>query len=406
MGRLPTDRLTPGHASRADETRGALLSRLGPLCAAIFLGFLTVSLPLPALPLHVAGDLGFGTVMAGLAVGLQSLATLLTRPWSGRMVDARGARTTLLRGLFLCSAAGVVYLASTALARPAASLSVLLVGRATLGVGESLLITGVVSWAIRRAGPGRAGVAMSWNGMAQYGSLAVGAPLGFAVYEAGGFAAVSLATIFFPLLAVAVVVRLGPTPASGGERLPLRSVILKIWKPGTALMLAGIGFAAVSTFASLDFVERGWGGAGFCLLAYGVGFVGLRAVAGGLPDRMGGVTVAAASMLAEAAGQMLMWLAPGPALAFLGAGLTGVGCSLVFPSLGIEALRRVSDESRGIAIGGFAAFQDVAIGITGPVLGIVASSGRPATVFLFGAGAALAGALMTLSLHGERSRPQ
>lgn len=375
----------------------------------MFLGFLTVSLPLPALPLHVAGGpgtggLGFGTAVAGLAVGLQSLATLLTRPWSGRMVDGRGARTTLLRGLVLCSAAGLVYLASTALPSPGASLAVLLAGRLVLGAGESLLITGVVSWAILRAGPGRAGTAMSWNGMAQYGSLAVGAPLGFALCRDAGFGAVSAVTVALPLVAVAFVLRLGPTPPSGGERLPLRSVVLRIWQPGAALMLAGIGFAAVSTFASLDFADRGWDGAGFCLLAFGVGFVGLRAAAGGLPDRLGGVAVAAACMGAEAAGQGLLWLAPGPALAFAGAGLTGVGCSLVFPSLGIEALRRVSDESRGIAIGGFAAFQDVAIGVTGPVLGLVASLDRPSTVFLFGAAAAGAGALATLSLpHGARA---
>lgn len=404
MGRLPPLPLTSDPGGRARQDRGGLLPRLGPLCAAMFLGFLTVSLPLPALPLHVAGDLGFGTVAAGLAVGLQSIATLLTRPWSGRMVDSRGARATLLRGLILCSTAGAVYLASTGLGGAAASLAVLLVGRVTLGVGESLLITGVVSWAIQRAGPGRAGVAMSWNGMAQYGSLAAGAPLGFALYGAAGFAAVSLATVVLPLLAVAVVIGLAPTPASGGERLPLRSVILRIWRPGIALMLAGIGFAAVSTFASLDFVDRGWEGAGFCLLAYGVGFVGLRAIAGGLPDRLGGVTVAAGSMLAEAVGQALLWLAPGPSVAVLGAGLTGIGCSLVFPSLGIEALRRVSDESRGIAIGGFAAFQDLAIGITGPILGTVASSDRPATVFLFGACAALIGAMATLSLHVARRR--
>lgn len=391
----------PAKPAPAVEPRGALLPRLAPLCAAMFLGFLTVSLPLPALPLHVTGHLGFGTAVAGLAVGLQSLATLLTRPWSGRMVDGRGARTTLLRGLVLCSAAGLVTLASTALVQPAASLAILLAGRVVLGMGESLLITGVVSWAILRAGPGRAGTAMSWNGMAQYGSLAAGAPLGFALYGAAGFGAVSLATVVLPLLAAALVLRLGPTPASGGERLPLRSVILRIWRPGTALMLAGIGFAAVSAFASLDFADRGWNGAGFCLLAYGAGFVGLRAFAGAWPDRLGGVAVAAASMAAEAGGQGLLWLAPGPAWAFLGAGLTGIGCSLVFPSLGIEALRRVSDESRGIAIGGFAAFQDLALGITGPVLGSVASFQSPAAVFLFGAVAAVAGALTTLSLAGQ-----
>ena len=192
-----------------------LLPRLAPLCAAMFLGFLTVSLPLPALPLYVTGTLGFGTAGAGLTVGVQSLATLLTRAHAGRSVDADGPKATLVRGLLVCSGAGWLYLLSLAATSPAASLAVLLAGRATLGVGESLLITGVVSWGMSRAGPGRAGAAMSWNGMAQYGSLAVGAPVGFALFAAAGFAAVSVATALLPLAALGVVLPLEPVPAVG-----------------------------------------------------------------------------------------------------------------------------------------------------------------------------------------------
>jgi MFS family permease len=65
-----------------------------------------------------------------------------------------------------------------AVQQPVPSLLVLLAGRLVLGAGESLLITGVLSWAIMRAGASRAGRAMAWNGMAQYGALALGAPAG------------------------------------------------------------------------------------------------------------------------------------------------------------------------------------------------------------------------------------
>ena len=177
----------------------------------MFLGFLTVSVTLPVLPLHVHGTLGFGTAMAGLAVGVQSFATVLTRAYAGRMVDRGGAKATLARGLLVCAVAGLASLASVPLA-PAASLPVLLIGRLLLGVGESLLITGVLSWAILRAGPGRSGLAMSWNGMAQYGALAVGAPLGFAFYETFGFPAVAGATVFLPLAALLVVLPRTPPP--------------------------------------------------------------------------------------------------------------------------------------------------------------------------------------------------
>ena len=383
---------------------GRLFPRIAPLFAAMFLGFLTVSLPLPALPLYVTRTLGYGTVMAGLAVGLQSLATLATRAFSGRMVDVSGSKATLVRGLVVCSAAGWLYVLSVASTSSGISLGILLVGRVTLGIGESLLITGVVTWAMSRAGPGRAGAAMSWNGMAQYGSLAAGAPLGFALFQVAGFAAVSFATALLPLVALAVVLPLASIPAAGGARLPLRSVIGCIWRPGLALTMCGIGFAAVSTFASLDFADRGWRGAGYALFAYGACFVLVRTVAGHLPDRMGGIAVAAVSMALEAIGQILLWTAPGPGVAFVGASLTGIGCSLVFPSLGVEAFRRVPPESRGIAVGAFAGFQDVAIGLTGPLLGSVAAVSRPATVFLIGALAAVVGCLIAARLRRDMPR--
>ena len=378
-------------------TGNLLLLRLAPLSVAMAIGFLTVSMPLPALPLHVSG-MGFGTAVAGLAVGIQSLATA-TRPGSGRMVDTRGAKTALLCGLVTCSGAGWLYVASLAVPQASASLLVLVAGRLVLGVGESLLITGVLGWSLARAGPKRAGRAMTWNGMAQYGALALGAPAGFWLYKAYGFAPDAASTALLPLLALALVAPLEPVAPSGHVRMPLRSVIRCVWGPGVSLMLGGVGFAAISTFASLDFVARGWSGAGYTLFAYGACFVGVRTVASGLPDRLGGTRIAAASMALEAVGQTLLWSAPSPAAALVGAALTGAGCSLIFPSLGIEAFRRVPSEQRGITVGVFAAFQDLAIGSTGPILGTVAAESGTATVFLLGALAASAGAAAAARLR-------
>lgn len=211
---------TTTHRPRAER----LFPRLAPLWVAMVVGFLTVSMPLPVLPLHVSA-LGFSTAVAGLAVGLQSVATILTRPGAGRMVDTRGAKATLIRGLLTCSLAGCLYLASLAMPRAVPSLLWLLAGRLVLGAGESLLITGVLSWAIVRAGPDRAGRAMSWNGMAQYGALALGAPAGFTLYKAFGFVAVAASTAILPALALAAVLPLAPVVPSGANRMPLGSVI-------------------------------------------------------------------------------------------------------------------------------------------------------------------------------------
>ena len=51
-------------------------------------------------------------------------------------------------------------------------------------------------------------------------------------------------------------------------------------------------------------------------------------------NRFGGYNVAVACMATEVLGLGLLWLAPSPPWALLGAGLTGFGLSLVYPALG------------------------------------------------------------------------
>jgi predicted MFS family arabinose efflux permease len=81
-------------------------------------------------------------------------------------------------------------------------------------------------------------------------------------------------------------------------------------------------------------------------------------------------------------GLALIWFASTPALAAAGAALTGFGYSLVYPGLGVEAVNRAPPQSRGLAMGAYTVFLDVALGFGSAALGLLAGWTGVGSVFL------------------------
>lgn len=377
-----------------------VLRRLLPFVAIVFLGMLAIGIPLPVLPAQVHGALGFGTVVVGWVIGIQSVATLLTRQYAGTTCDRRGVKTAVLLGLPAASLAGCLYLVSAlAPVGPHASLAILLAGRLLLGCAESLFLTGTMTWAIATVGVQNTGRVMAWQGIAIFGATGLGAPLGLWLLDSFGFVAAAAVAAAVPLPALAIaVLRKGLAPLPAGPRVPFWRVLGLIWQPGLALGFGAMSFGALAAFVTLYYGAHGWPGAGLALSGFAGGYILVRLFFAGLPDRHGGTKVGLVSLAVQAAGQVLMFAATTPLLALIGATVTGIGFSLVFPAMGVEAIRRVAPQSRGIAVGGFIAFFDLAVGATGPVMGLVADGfGYPA-IWLACGGAALVAMALAATL--------
>ena len=256
-----------------------------------------------------------------------------------------------------------------------------------------------MSWGIARAGAPRTGLVISWQGIAMFSAIGAGAPLGLAVQAAYGFVGVSVVTILSPLLAVLIALSQPGVIPGGGDRVPFYKVIGLIWRPGLVVAFAGVPFAAMAAFLALDYAAHGWAGAGTALAGFGTGYVVVRLIGSQWPGRYGGVLVCGISLVFEAVGQAVLWLAPGPEFALVGAALSGIGFSLVFPSMGVEATKRVPPALRGRAVGNFLAFFDFALGVTGPVLGLVAAHLGFAAVFCAGSVATVAALILVPSVR-------
>jgi MFS family permease len=336
-------------------------------------------------------------------IGIQFLATVLTRGYAGRLTDHHGGKRAALQGATVCALGGLLYFLSAMRGlSPVQSLVIVVLGRLAAGFGESQFVTGCVSWPIASVGPQRAGMSMSWTGIAMFAALAIGAPIGMALYRSYGLQAAMVACIIAPLIAGAVAYFEVSYTAPAGKRLPFYRVTGQILREGLGLMLQGVGLAGLTAFGSLYFGARSWGHAGLVMTAFGTGFIFIRVVLGSLPDRRSGYRVAFWSLIVEAVGQAMLWGAPNEIVALAGALVTGLGCALVFPALGVEALKRVLPSNRGSAMGAFVAFLDIAYGVSGPIAGVIAGQFGYAGVYLFGGGCALFGAVLVVTTRSHQ----
>lgn len=383
----------------APEAPGALRLNLRIISVVIFnfAAYLTIGLPLAVLPGYVHDVMGYSAFWAGLVVSLQYFATLISRPHAGRFADLLGPKRVVVAGLCGCLISGLCYaLAALTATLPMVSLLLLCFGRIVLGIGQSFAGTGSTLWGVGVVGSLHIGRVISWNGIFTYGAMAIGAPLGVGIYRWGGLLLLAGVVTAIALLAVLMALPRPAVKSSKGRPLPFRAVLGKIWRFGTLLAMGSAGFGVIATFITLFYQDKGWDGAAWALTLFSGAFVGTRLLFPNAINRHGGLMVAAVCFAVEAVGLFLVWGAADPWMAKLGALLTGAGFSLVFPAIGVVAVKAVPAQNQGSALATYTAFMDLALGITGPLAGLVMSYAGVPVIYLVSALLVCLAMLLTL----------
>jgi len=242
-------------------------------------------------------------------------------------------------------------------------------------------------------------------GLAVWGGLSLGPLIGSALFDAGHFDAVWTFCAISPAVG-ALVALLVPDPFRPTERSRRRQLIVReAVRPGIALSLATVGYAAMASFIVLDLNSKHIGHGAAAFAAFATTVVVTRLVGGDLPDRIGPVRCAAGAAAVSAVGLALIALAGSLAVALAGAVGMGLAFALIYPSLSLIVVNGVADSRRGSALGTFTAFFDIGFAVGGPLTGLAASLGGYSAAFWLGSACALGAIAVASSLRRLTTSP-
>ena len=365
------------------------------LWSACFLGFGAIGMTIQVMPAYARDQLGANAITAGLAVTIGSLATMISRPVSGRFADQSGGRRVALAGAILGLIGGLGHVVAT-------NLPALILARLFLGAGEGALMTGSVGWILAHTKQSQRGKTAGHFGLSMWMGLSSGPMLGTALLMTGGYRNVWIATTIIPILSWALVVSTRPEGYASSSSTNTRRTLFPraAWMPGVSGVFASIGYGIIAAFLVPRFANLRFAGQNFALTVFGIAFMTARFLGSGYADRFGGRRVLLSAFLIESLGLVGLCLTRTAWLALTSTALTGAGLSLLIPSLTSLVTEAADPRERTAALGAVTSAWDLGVAVAGPLGGLVAGSSY-AKPFALGAVAALI-AIVPLGINSKR----
>lgn len=285
--------------------------------------------------------------------GAFGIASLVMRPWSGRLVDRDGRRRWMIRGAVLVA----VGVAAHAISPDPLLLTAV---RLVYGVGSALYTTAAMAMLADLLPADRRGVGMAWYGVVYTATNVYGPWLGLSVATTAGYRPFFLLVglLLLGCAGAAVLLKEPRSALAAANRSPR-------WLSGAALLPTSVflpltlAYSALPAFLALYAVQRALGNAGAFFAVMGLVLMLSRWLGGGAADRFGRAAVIAPGCLLGAAGMGLLALAGDPLTFYLAAAVFGAGFGLGHTGLTVLTMDRAAPAERGAAMATFVLAWDV-----------------------------------------------
>lgn len=332
---------------------------------------------LPTFPFFVT-YLGGDSVTIGLATALFSIASIVSRPFVGWLVDTKGRCTILLIGLIGMALIPMGYFVSAGI-----SLAILL--RTAHGVFHAASSNASSTWVTDILPHSRMGEGLGMYGLSMAISTAVAPALGLAVMHAYGFRPLFAITALVAALAIIIGMGIRSRNYTLSEQ-PLR--FSELFEPMSLpaavtqfffMMAYGVIEVYVAIYAAS--VQLPSGGIYFIFIALAT--VATRVLLGRAIDRYGEARLVYSGNAAIIMGILLLVFAHHTAGYLLSAILLGYSFGAIQPSLQTMAMHAVSPERRGAASSTFFVAFDFGIALGGFLAGVLVKQFNYDAMFLW-----------------------
>lgn len=335
------------------------------ICLVNFFIFVNFHALLPTFPFFVT-HLGGDAVAIGAATALFSIASIVSRPFVGWLIDTRGRFTILAVGLAGMALVPVGYFVSAGIA-----MAVML--RTAHGVFHAASSNASSTWVTDIIPRPRMGEGLGMYGLSMAVSTAVAPALGLALMNRCGFS---------PLFAVTALVALAALLTGCGirsrgytmSRTPLR--IRGLFEPmslpaAVTQFFFMMAYGVVEVYVAIYAASRSLPGGGLYFIFIALATVATRLLLGRTIDRHGEAGLVYSGNAAIIAGILLLVFAHSVPCYLLSAVLLGYSFGAIQPSLQTMAMHAVQPERRGAASSTFFVAFDFGIALGGFLAGLL-----------------------------------